>query len=156
MLKPIRSLKSLLENSLNLTKMTSLDLRLIGGVLSVLALAFIPNSAYADIDYNAQEVNTTDYNVVRITPYASTPYGCNTVVSDGGITAIGPRGSITGADDNPSGCGYYIGHGSDNDGQLTWRTSAASGSINFDYISKNFRNIVSQVSSVNGSSDVVS
>lgn len=131
-----------------MTKMTFLDLRLIGGVLSVLALAFIPNSVYADTDYNAQEVNTTDYNAVRITPYATTPYGCNTVVSDSGITAVGPRGSITGADNNPSGCGYYIGHGSDNDGQLTWRDSAASGSVNFDYSGN--------ITSANGSSDVVS
>lgn len=166
MLKPIRSLKSLLENS---QKLCLTSRFLIGGVLSLLALALIPNSAYA-VDYNAQEVNTSDYNAVRITPYATTPYGCNSVISDAGITAIGPRGSITGADNNPSGCGYYIGHGSDNDGQLTWRDSAASGSVNFDYsgnissingssdvvsyslnnddyISKNFRNIVSQVSS---------
>lgn len=152
---------------------TFLDLdlryRLVGGVLLVLALAFIPNSVSA-VDYSQQGITTDDYKAARFNSYASLHSGCNTVVSDSGITAIGARGSLFGADNNSSGCGYYIGHGSDNDGQLTWGDSAASGSVNFDYsgnitsvsipsdiqsyslnnddyISKNFRSSIYQLSS---------
>ena len=168
MLKPLCNIKSLLENN----EMTSKHcLRLFGGVLSVMALAFIPNSVYAT-DYSAQEVITSDYHVARFVSHAYVKYGCNTVLSGSGITAVGARGSLFGADNNPSGCGYYIGHGSDNTGQLTWRSQAENGGItydingnitsvstpsdiqsyslnNSDYISKNFRSSVNQIG-VNG------
>ena len=141
MLKPLRNIKSLLEN-----KMTSKHcLLLVGGVLSVMALAFIPNSAYA-----------VDHYIDRFVISETYQNGCNTVQSDGGITAIGARGSLLGSDNNETGCGYYI----DSQYNLsfrpygistsnTWQDGAIvnGGSSNYiftslqndDYISKNFR-----------------
>lgn len=159
-------------SSKKLSLISFLDLtenRLFGGVLLVFALAFIPNLVYAT-DYSQPEVITSDYRAARFNSYTANKFGCNTVVSDSGLTAVGPRASLFGADDNPSGCGYYIGHGSDNSGELTWRSGAESGTTSYsydgditsnsipsdiqsyslnndDYLSKNFRSSVVQISS---------
>lgn len=126
----------------------------VGGVLLALGLALIPHNTYA-IDYIKSE---------SVPSSVSLKMGCNTVNSFSGIVAVGPRGSITGADNNPGGCGYYI----DSNYQLSWR-DGVSGGISFDntglktsssvssylsrsldnddYLNKNFRSSVSQIKS---------
>ena len=129
----------------------------VGGVFLGCVLALIPHNASA-IDF--PEYNTTDYNVRLFTSNSTQVYGCNTVRSASGVLTVGARGSITGMDNNPSGCGYYI----NSQSNLTWRDSGIastyaydldghleSGSTpsyiqsslsNQDYTSKNFRTSV--------------
>ena len=70
---------------------------LLGGVLSMLAFALISNPVSAVSSYNLTNPSSHTWGG-RI--------GCNSVVSDESITAIGPRGSILGVDSGSKGCGY--------------------------------------------------
>lgn len=92
---------------------------LVGGVLLSLALALVPNNSYADSNISS-DITFTTFDV-RL--------GCNVVNSFSGFMAIGPRGSITGADNNPSGCNYYFSNGS-----LSWRSNSDyyTNSITYD------------------------
>lgn len=129
----------------------------VGGVLLGCVLALIPHNASA-IDF--PEYNTSDYDVRLFTSNVRYVWGCNTVRSGSGILAVGPRGSITGADNNPFGCGYHL----NNSNNLTWSDSSAvdtvydldgAGSPNItprglsdnDYVSKNFRTMVYSIGS---------
>lgn len=71
---------------------------LVGGVLLSCLLALTPNSVSATSDMTIQPVNSGFSEI----------YGCNTVKSEGGVLAVGARGSYFGTDDNDSGCGYYM------------------------------------------------
>lgn len=90
----------------------------LGGVLLALGLAFISNNTYATGDI--YQANTFTVAQIRL--------GCNVVNSFAGYMAVGPRGSITGADNNPSGCNYYL-----NNGNLTWRESSDYFTNNLTY-----------------------
>lgn len=98
---------------------------LVGGVLLSCLLALIPNYVSA-VDF--PEYNTSDYNVRLFTSNSTQLYGCNTVRSASGVLTVGARGSITGMDNNPSGCGYYM----NSQSGLTWRSSGVSSTYAYD------------------------
>lgn len=93
---------------------------LFGGVLSMLAFALISNPVSAVSSYNLTNPSFHSWGGL---------IGCNTVVSDESITAVGPRGSILGVDSGAKGCGYYM-----KDGELKWYNdnSNSNFSIAFD------------------------
>ena len=97
--------------------MTSLDLkslRLVGWVLSVLALAFIPNSASA-------LTPSTDFNAYYAHTNGRFNFGCNMVVSESGYGVLANRGSLFQSAplvDTIYPCGYVY-----DDGQMDYHTS---------------------------------
>jgi len=101
---------SLLEAFLDL----DLRCRLVGGVLLVFALAFIPNSVFAtELDSN------TDYDYIYSHTNGSLNWGCNTVVSDGGYRVLANRGSLVSHapsfSDGGFPCGYMYYNGAYDD-----------------------------------------
>ena len=111
MSRPKSTLKAvLLENRL------SYSCGVIGGVLLVLVLALIPHNAFADTHYIYDQQS-----------YFQQTFGCNTVSSTNGVSAIGARGGLTGTDGNTTGCGYYM-----LNNNLTYRNDDIFGACYFD------------------------
>lgn len=135
----------------------------VGGVLLSCVLALIPNHAFATVNF--PENITSDYRVHLFNSQVKFYGGCNTVKSGSGILAVGARGSITGADDNSDGCGYYW---NTNDNSLSFRNnggyslyyrfnnsgvkdhdwgSLGLGSMNDQFLSYKFRSSVQEIGS---------
>ena len=113
---------------------------LVGGVLSALTLALIPHSVSA-MTYSSTNPTFTNANLL---------IGCNSVNSDEGYLAIGPRGSLFGVDENNGGCGYYW-----YDGQLGYyqNNSNSGASIVFDPITGDAVNYSTPTGRVSSSYD---
>ena len=66
-------------------------------MLSALAFSLIPNFVSA-MTYSSTIPSFSSGSLLM---------GCNSVNSDEGYLAIGPRGSLFGMDEGSKGCGYY-------------------------------------------------